>query len=140
MKKTAKKRTPKLPAGEALQENSKKLAAYHSPASPDILIYHIDTGAKRAIGTVTLNKHADVRAFANSIAEAINTYEDLREVLGGMIYALELCLESKLLTWEAEQEASPVVERAKRILSGSNSAGMKILPDISSLPLVASIR
>jgi hypothetical protein len=113
---------------------------YHSPASPDILIYHIDTGAKRAIGTVTLNKHADVRAFADSIAEAINTYEDLREVLGGMIYALELCLESKLLTWEAEQEASPVVERAKRILNGSNSAGTKILPDISSLPLVASVR
>jgi hypothetical protein len=40
--------------------------------------------------------------------------EEMREIIREMFGALELCLESKGLTWEVEQEADPIVRRIKQ--------------------------
>ena len=47
----------------------------------------------------------DARANAEFIVRAVNSYEKTRPLIAALVGALELCLASKGLTWEAEQEA-----------------------------------
>src|SRR5262249_29441068 len=54
----------------------------------------------------------DAAPNADFIVRAVNSYEDNRSLIRSMIAALELCLESKGLSWEAEQEAEIIIARA----------------------------
>ncbi len=69
-------------------------------------------GDWQTVAEVRPTGHIDVEETANFIVRAVNDYQLNNEFIDELVAALELCLESKGLTWEAEHEADVLIRRA----------------------------
>lgn len=59
------------------------------------------------------SEHVHARATADFIIQALMAYDKNRALIASMIGALEICLDCKTLSWEAEHDAEIVLRRAK---------------------------
>jgi len=76
-----------------------------------------ETDANPVVIAKTFNTPKASAAFhAELIVSAVNNQEQMKEIINGMICALELCLQSGGLTWAAEQEAEFVSNKARQII------------------------
>ncbi|MBI1207281.1 MAG: hypothetical protein GC191_08330 [Azospirillum sp.] len=87
----------------------------HLDGQSEIEARNAATGVWETIASVKGDEGFDRRAAADLIVKAVNAHESHRELIAEMAAALELCLACNGLSWEAEQEAAPLVERAKRL-------------------------
>ena len=67
-----------------------------------------------SVAQVTGNHHVDIAEF---IATSVNTHNQKIDQYAEAIKALEICLESKGLSWEAEQAADIAVRRSEKSIA-----------------------
>ena len=75
-------------------------------------------GARQDIAHIPQSRWIDAEATAQYIAGAVNALHNHDATVGELCAALELCLESNGLTWEAEFEAEGALRRVKEGKAG----------------------
>ncbi len=88
----------------------------HHANGSDIEAYVVADNCLEVIAQTRQTQNIDAKANASLIVRAVNDYEKHQSLIAELISALELCLASDTLSWEAEQEAEIVVARAKQIV------------------------
>jgi len=110
-------RKPKTAAKAKTQEKSvHSLLPWSCRQYPDRLAieaYVMGSGEWETIVEVKPSAYVNTEEVGNFIVKAVNDYERHQKLIGELISALELCLECEGITWEAEQEASAILHRAK---------------------------
>ena len=86
----------------------------HEATRSTIEAYVEITGDWETVAEVNDDAGIDAEATANFIARVVNEHEKQKELISQMVAALELCLECKGMTWEAEHDASIALQRAKQ--------------------------
>lgn len=74
--------------------------------------------AWETIVEISPSPHTDARAAADFIIRAVTEYPLQRALIRQLTDALEICLESGNLTWEAEHDAEIALARARSALPG----------------------
>jgi hypothetical protein len=102
------------------QSMPKKRSLYN--VTPWICVHHTDrseikahveyTGQQEVIAIIAKAKGINAEALAEFITRLINEHENNQNQMREAIAALELCLESDGLSWEAEQAADVIIRRA----------------------------
>ncbi len=88
----------------------------HHKDGSDIEAYCEATGDWEIVAQTRAAPYVNAKANASYIAHAVNDYERMIATIYELVGALELCLESEDLSWEAEQEAEIVCARAHQAL------------------------
>lgn len=79
----------------------------------EIEAYNEETGDWVVIAKTVPAPGIDPKPNADFLLRAVNNYDRDRQVIAELISALEMCIGCDKLSWEAEQEASIVLARAK---------------------------
>jgi hypothetical protein len=91
-------------------------ACQHYPDHSEVKAYVPASGIWETVADVRRTAGASAETMADYLMYVVNNHEKMREMMGDMIAALELCLQTEGLTWEAEREAEITVRRAKEII------------------------
>ena len=86
----------------------------HHGHRSEIRAYVMAAGEVEVIAKIDQTKSNDAEITASFIARAVNDHEKMRNLIGELIAALELCLTCPDLSWEADREASIVIAYAKQ--------------------------
>jgi hypothetical protein len=77
--------------------------------------YVTATGQWHTLVEIAPSPHYNNRAAADYITRALGDYPLLLAIIRQAADALDICLESERLTWEAEHDASIAVARARKL-------------------------
>ncbi len=112
------KKTKRVAHNAPVQSTSPRWICHHHASGSDIEAYVEKNNRLEVIAETHQTEFVDAHANAELIVSAVNDYEKHQKLIADLTNALELCLNSKGLSWEAEQETGVVLARAHRVVLG----------------------
>jgi len=105
---------PKKPKSNAVEVVP--WSALRRAGTAGIEAYVTAAGQWQQLAEIVPSTHYSNRTVADYIVRTVGEYPLLLAIVRQATAALEICLESERLTWEAEHDASIAVARARKII------------------------